>query len=54
MIVWFTLLQSSSAQFYNIFQSEESVQFSQKCKRGVKKMFTSLNACVYVPNANTL
>lgn len=32
MIVWFTLLQSSSAQFCNIFQSEESVQFSQNVK----------------------
>lgn len=48
------LLQSSSAQFCNIFSSEDSVQFSQHEKKGSEKMFTSLNACVYFPNANTI
>lgn len=55
MIVWFTLPQSGSAQFCNIFSSEESVQFSQNVKKkGSDKMFTSLNACVYFPSANTV
>lgn len=41
------------AQFCNIFSSGEFVQFPQM-KKGNEKMFTSLDACVYLPNANTI